>query len=328
MIEALEDSGHAFSQFAENLRANLLQLTDDVSGALVGVILDGEDFKNAMGQVLNDLGRRLLEDGINTLITEGSIKLLEALPAQIGGGLSKILGVGTEAAADAVGGAAEGAATATAVTAALTPATASLGLAAGTLSTSALSLNTAAFSLQTAASLLTGAASAMGASGAAGGLGSLLPIPGARTGGIMGGGKIDRFARGGIISGPGSGMSDSILGLGPDGLIAVSNGEAILNAKAVEMLGEGFIHAINGGKIAGFNIGGVAERGRITSDGSTAAKQTASSAPTVNNNNETTIVNAIDSSSVVAAGLETPAGSRAIMNFMRANKSKIQRIIQ
>ena len=53
-------------------------------------------------------------------------------------------------------------------------------------------------------------------------------------------------ASGGVVHGPGTGSSDSIPatieGLQP---IRLSNGEAVLNAEAVEMLGENFIHRIN-----------------------------------------------------------------------------------
>lgn len=68
------------------------------------------------------------------------------------------------------------------------------------------------------------------------------------AGGSFGGGQI----RGGMIGGPGTGSSDSIAatieGLQP---IRLSNGEAELNAEAVEMLGEGFIHRINSAGLRG-----------------------------------------------------------------------------
>ena len=55
---------------------------------------------------------------------------------------------------------------------------------------------------------------------------------------------------GGLISGPGSGSSDSILavieGIQP---IRLSNGEAVLNRKAVELVGDDFIHRINAGDL-------------------------------------------------------------------------------
>jgi hypothetical protein len=51
---------------------------------------------------------------------------------------------------------------------------------------------------------------------------------------------------GGVIRGPGTASSDSISatieGLQP---VRLSNGEAVLNAEAVELLGEDFVHRIN-----------------------------------------------------------------------------------
>jgi hypothetical protein len=56
------------------------------------------------------------------------------------------------------------------------------------------------------------------------------------------------YADGGMIEGPGTGTSDSIPGT-IDGVqpIRVSNGEAVLNKEAVDLVGEDFIHRINAG---------------------------------------------------------------------------------
>ncbi|MBA4141926.1 MAG: hypothetical protein H0X43_02745 [Nitrosospira sp.] len=110
---------------------------------------------------------------------------------------------------------------------------------------------------------------------ALGGLGSLtgtlggayLMGPGLRKGGVIRRYRIYRFkpgsynaglsslrrkgyayAEGGMIEGPGTGTSDSIAarieGVKP---IRISNGEAVLNRAAVELVGEEFIHRINTG---------------------------------------------------------------------------------
>ena len=166
-----------------------------------------------------------------------------------------------------------------------------------------------------------------------GGLGSLFPgMPGGRKGGLIYSGGIKGYAEGGMITGPGTGTSDSIpavhLNEKDSELIAVSNGEAILNAKAVDFLGEDFIHELNRrGATVGFAAGGVFDRNSTMNAGAKPATATAQ-ATAVENKSETTIINAIDSSSVVAAAMETPAGGRAVMNWMRANKSKVQRILQ
>lgn len=59
------------------------------------------------------------------------------------------------------------------------------------------------------------------------------------------------YASGGMIEGPGTGTSDSVPAT-IDGAqpIRVSNGEAILNKEAVEMVGEEFIHNINAAGLA------------------------------------------------------------------------------
>ena len=79
----------------------------------------------------------------------------------------------------------------------------------------------------------------------AGSRGYFLPIP--------------KKASGGLISGPGTGKSDSILAYNNGGLIAVSNGEYIINADTVKNLGVPMLDQINkmaaGGLIGGaYNI--------------------------------------------------------------------------
>lgn len=83
--------------------------------------------------------------------------------------------------------------------------------------------------------------------------------PGLRKGGIIkngtfyGPGLLKRkgYMKGGMIKGPGTGTSDSILasieGIKP---IRLSNGEAVLNKEAIELVGEDFIHRINSGSLA------------------------------------------------------------------------------
>jgi TP901 family phage tail tape measure protein len=68
-----------------------------------------------------------------------------------------------------------------------------------------------------------------------------------------------RKATGGLISGPGTGKSDSILAYNNGGMIAVSNGEYIINADTVKRLGVPMLDQINkmaaGGLIGGaYNI--------------------------------------------------------------------------
>lgn len=363
VVEALQDSEYAFKNFAENLRDNLLGTLTAVGDGLTAVVLDGESFKQTMAQIFNDLGRQLFNDGVQTLINEAGSALVSKLPAQLASYLPGAEGLATAAAdaseqtaavslgtagstltiagtalqaaatqisasliskpaenaAGAVAGAVTGGgggAAGAAIASALSPAAATQQAASISLFQAGVALDTSAIALQTAASYL--AASS---------------IPGVATGGIFSAKGISRYAKGtaGVISGPGTGTSDSIpaihMSRGKAFPIRVANGESILTAKATDLLGEDFIHSLNAGRLSKFADGAVMGRSDVLAAGARPAPSTSAS-PSVTNKNETTIVNAIDSSSVVAAALETPAGGRAIMNYLRANKSKVSRIIQ
>ena len=67
--------------------------------------------------------------------------------------------------------------------------------------------------------------------GGGGGLGSLF-------GGGGGLGSLFGFASGGFVSGPGTGISDSVFA-------RLSNGEFVLNASAVDHWGSDFLHSLN-----------------------------------------------------------------------------------
>ena len=105
---------------------------------------------------------------------------------------------------------------------------------------------------------LLGLGSSSGA-GQATGLFSLATMTAGMFAGGAGGGSATYkgaygFAGGGIIRGPGTGTSDSIPAYltGPSGQhteLRVSNGEAILNAKATAALGADFIHSVNNGRM-------------------------------------------------------------------------------
>lgn len=86
-----------------------------------------------------------------------------------------------------------------------------------------------------------------GASGGGGASGSLLGAGG--VGGSFVGGR----AGGGLISGPGSGTSDSILA-------RVSHGEYVVKASSVRRVGVGFLDAVNAG-LPGFADGGLVAAG-------------------------------------------------------------------
>ncbi|MFJ6608237.1 hypothetical protein [Streptomyces lydicus] len=82
------------------------------------------------------------------------------------------------------------------------------------------------------------------------------------TGGPVGvgryatGGNIQTFPMGGYIEGPGTGTSDSILGLFPAGPAWVSNTEFVIRSAAVSKYGLRFLEAINNGQLPKFQGGG------------------------------------------------------------------------
>ena len=112
---------------------------------------------------------------------------------------------------------------------------------------------------------------------------------GAKTGGIFSKvkGFIHSFARGGMVRGVGTSTSDSIPAM-------LSNGEAVINAKAVKRLGTNFIHSVNRGDftkihamIPHFATGGiVGDVNEETSRGMTSfAKNIGTNVSTTNNMN-------------------------------------------
>jgi hypothetical protein len=81
--------------------------------------------------------------------------------------------------------------------------------------------------------------------------GSLAPAnPGGATGGLFTGINFARFARGGPLTGIGSGKSDSNLGW-------FSHGEFVHQQPAVQHYGLGFMHAINNMTFPKFSLGGL-----------------------------------------------------------------------
>lgn len=105
-------------------------------------------------------------------------------------------------------------------------------------------------------------ASSLAGFGQLGGLGMSM-LTGLRKGGMIRGntaysrklppGKLRRrgYVAGGLIEGPGTGTSDSIAAVIEDvEPVRLSNGEAVLNQEAVELVGEDFVHRVNRGGLA------------------------------------------------------------------------------
>lgn len=78
------------------------------------------------------------------------------------------------------------------------------------------------------------------------------------------------FAGGGLISGPGSGTSDSIP-------VMLSNGEYVMNASAVDRIGLPLLNSLNSGRLDGFAAGGYICHAGYSNEGSTSNVATAPS---------------------------------------------------
>jgi tail length tape measure protein len=131
-------------------------------------------------------------------------------------------------------------------------------------------------------------------------------------------------ATGGYIRGPGTSTSDSIPA-------RLSNGEFVVKADSVSHYGVGFMHAINRRQLRSFSQGGpvsvppvpsYSEPGLSDSlrDGRTGAQVVASPV-----NIQQTLV--VDSAELLAAGLNTNEGEKAVITMIRANKKTIKDIL-
>lgn len=152
----------------------------------------------------------------------------------------------------------------------------------------------------------------------------------AAVGGVATGKKFRRKPEGGMLRGKGSTTSDSLDGVmldraGKATPIAVSNDEAVLTARAVDLLGEDFIHKLNAGKLT---AGSNREAASMGEKNMAAAKPSPvfvsapppASAPEV----RLTTINAVDSPSMLESALNSPVGGKKMVNFIRANKGQIR----
>jgi len=145
-------------------------------------------------------------------------------------------------------------------------------------------------------------------------------IPGYATGVVF-----DKSAglKDSLIQGPGTGTSDSILAVGPAGPIKVANGESILNQPATALLGADFINGLNKSAMRGYAAGGVVGDAQAQIGKAAPAPGLATAPSQAAPKVEMTTINAIDSPSVLQSALNSPAGTKTILNFMRANKGRI-----
>ncbi|XKM14236.1 phage tail length tape measure family protein [Orbaceae bacterium ac157xtp] len=123
-------------------------------------------------------------------------------------------------------------------------------------------------------------------------------------------------ATGGYISGPGTSTSDSIPA-------RLSDGEYVVKAAAVKKYGVDYLHAINTGRLHHYATGG------LTSNVSTpsAPKLSDSNQNGTAQNKVTPVIQQnliLDSGEMITAGINSMAGSRSLMTWIRANKPTLK----
>lgn len=147
-----------------------------------------------------------------------------------------------------------------------------------------------------------------------------------------------RRAEGGLISGAGTGTSDSIFGVITNDKgqvrkgIRVSDGEAILNAKATSALGKQAIDAINRGASVKMATGGVVSAGASIVANSTPGGQTTSAygnemAGDKDPGEGLKIVNIVDKG-LFDDYLTSTAGDRTLVNRIRKNSRAIRQVLR
>lgn len=157
-----------------------------------------------------------------------------------------------------------------------------------------------------------------------------LGVPGFSGGGGIGGGGgsgIPGLRGGGEVRGPGTSTSDSILAVGPDGPLRLSDGEYVLRAAAVDAIGVSTLDAINssrrlpglrdGGSVRAVASGGA---GMNRSDMDRLAQIVAQAAAT---QPEVNLFPTLDPGQALRASLGTRGGQQAFFDFIQANSGRV-----
>ncbi|MBI0036733.1 phage tail length tape measure family protein [Gilliamella sp. B14384H2] len=147
---------------------------------------------------------------------------------------------------------------------------------------------------------------------------SMIAAAGANAGSSAVGAAAVAAATGGYISGPGTSTSDSIPA-------KLSNGEYVVNAASVKKYGVDYLHAINTGRAHRYASGGLVSNvstpraPNVYDENSTSRTANQSqSAPVI----QQTLV--LDSGEMLQSGINSVAGSRAIMTWVRANSQTLK----
>ena len=121
----------------------------------------------------------------------------------------------------------------------------------------------------------------------------------------------------GLVKGPGTETSDSIPAM-------LSDGEAVLNAKAVKQLGTNFIDNVNNGnfariraKIPHFAEGGIAGRAEQMTARGMGSFANSGNGVSVSNNMNIALVR--DEQEAMGHFMRSPAGQRILVDFQRGN---------
>ena len=152
--------------------------------------------------------------------------------------------------------------------------------------------------------------------------------------------NVETFAGGGIIKGPGTGTSDSVPGLILDKNgkvrkpVLVSDGEAILTARATNIIGPDFINSLNDGKFSKFQSGGLIGRSTDAVSNVESPAIVTAEAVTANNTNQAgsddsslSIVNIVDKN-LFEDYINSPEGSKSMINTISTNSETIKQVLR
>lgn len=305
------------------IESSLTGLADGTMNLSDAVINLGQSVVKALAQIA---AQRLSMIAMDGLMSAGST--LSGLAGSLTGKAAEgVASVVTKTAADTAGDAVGSAAGAATMGASITTASATGAATMGT----ALTTGGAGISTSLTAAMATGATAlttALATAFATGATTLSAAITAASAGssaasglaGIAKAGVSVAAATGGLITGPGTSTSDSIPA-------ALSDGEYVIRAASVRRYGADFLHRINAGALSRFADGGLVSTpdfSRVsvnqTPDSISPGYPGAQAVPSPVL--QQTLV--FDAGDAVATGLSAPAGNRAMMTWIRANKSTLK----
>ena len=147
---------------------------------------------------------------------------------------------------------------------------------------------------------------------------SMIAAAGANAGSSAVGAAAVAAATGGYISGPGTSTSDSIPA-------RLSNGEFVVNAASVKKYGIDYLHAINTGRAHHYASGGLVSN--VSSPKAPNIYDENSTSRTANQSQSAPVIQqtlVLDSGEMLQSGINSVAGSRAIMTWVRANSQTLK----